>query len=71
MKKYKLTLTIFISFIISSFIANGQVEKSFNTLEFKTVMNRLFDRAVFNDKNEAVWMPNYEESINMQRQNCK
>lgn len=65
MKKSKLTLTIFLSFIISSYMANGQVEKSFNTLEFKTVMNRLFDSVLYNERNEARWKPNYAESLVM------
>lgn len=48
-----------------SIFVSGQTEKTFTTLDYKTVMTRLFDITNFNAQHEALWKPNYSERINM------
>ena len=59
---------IFITLILASLsiIINAQVDKSFSTLEEKSVLKRLFDNAEFNSNGEILWKPNYSEAINNQ-----
>lgn len=55
-----LTLSIFISICVF-----GQNEKSFTTLDYKTVMIHLFDKVTYNARQEALWKPNYAERLNL------
>lgn len=47
------------------FTVSAQYEKSFATLNNKTVLSRLFDEVTYNSNQEALWKPNYSERINM------
>ena len=47
------------------FTATAQDEKSFVSLNNKTVLSRLFDKVTYNAQQEALWKPNYAERINM------
>lgn len=59
-------LITFLSFLlILSLASNAQDEKVFRSLDRKTVMNRLFDGVTFNNRNEALWKPNYYERMNI------
>lgn len=56
----------FISFLLVLSLASiAQDEKVFRSLDRKTVMNRLFDGVTFNNRNEALWKPNYYERMNI------
>lgn len=60
---YKTTLLYIL--IVLSYTSIAQDEKLFRTLDRKTVLNRLFDGATFNTRNEALWKPNYSERMNI------
>lgn len=51
--------------LLISILTYSQDEKMFSSLDYKTVMNRLFDKMAFNAKQEALWKPNYAERINI------
>lgn len=40
-------------------------ETVFQRLDYKTVILRLFDKVTFDSNQEALWMPNYAERLNM------
>ena len=60
---YKTTLLYILIFL--SFTSIAQDENVFRALDRQTVMNRLFDGVTFNNRNEALWKPDYSERINL------
>lgn len=59
----KILTVAFILFVFDA--VKGQDEKSFTSLDTKTIISRLFDNPTFNSNQEALWKPNYSERINM------
>lgn len=49
-----------------SSVSLAQTERSFSSLDFYTVMSRLFETDRFDSNKEALWKPNYSERIMMQ-----
>jgi len=58
-------ITVLSTLFFLSIASNAQNENLFRNLDQETVMNRLFDGVTFNDRNEALWKPDYSERINM------
>ena len=56
---------LFLCFLTISSALHSQTEKLFRTLDRKTVMNRLFDGVTFNERNEALWKPDFSERMNL------
>ena len=46
-----------------SVIANGKNDRQFSTLDYKTVMTRLFETTKFSSIHEALWRPNFEDRM--------
>lgn len=57
-------ITFLLVLLLLALASNAQDEKVFRSLDRKTVMNRLFDGVTFNNRNEALWKPNYAELMN-------
>ena len=60
----KSLIHLFFTFFFST-ISLAQNERSFKTLDYKSVMSRLFERAKFDSNHEALWRPDFEYAMNM------
>lgn len=57
---------VFLSlFILFAFVASGQNDRSFRSLDSKVVISRLFDNVNYSNNQEALWEPNFSEKLNM------